>query len=372
MFVIGLFFLLIVSLMGIALWASDFPRPFYIHGLFAVAALPLMWAAILHFVPVLTRSRGVDRGLGALPWFGMISGFVLLAVFAGLLPRHTMLWSAMMVGAGAFVLAGWIVRRSRAALGKPHPGVRWYVAALVCLMVGMVAAFGMVFDASRYPLWYRLHLHLNLFGWIGLTILGTLPVLLPTSLQKFEPNATFRLQIGLPWAVFGVFGIALGAALRQPLLGGLGTLILMGLLLTHWRAWFGLAGAPWRWPGQAVSLWLGSAFLMLLLPVGVIHAAGGLGGGVLLPAFAVGFLLPTVLGALAQLLPVWRYPGPDSVARESFRSILSSGAALRGVLCVLAGLGQLVGLPQTLVLAGTAVLWLLLAVLRAHRRCAAL
>jgi hypothetical protein len=72
------------------------------------------------------------------------------------------------------------------------------------------------------------------------------------------------------------------------------------------------------------------------------------------------------------LMPVWRFPGPDSAARESFRLRLASGAGVRGGLCVLAGLGQFFGLTPMLALVGVAVLWLLLAVVwglwpRRHR-----
>lgn len=383
MFIGGFLFLVFVSLVGASLWAFDLPRPFYVHGVFALAALPLMWAAMLHFVPVLTRSREAPRAVRGLPWLAMLFGLLLLAVFAGKLPRHVLLLVAVLVGSGALLLLGWAGQRSRLALGRPHPGVRWYLAALAGLAVALAAVFGMVLDPARYATWYGLHLHLNLLGWVGLTVLGTLPVLLPTSLsqgdslrssqgdslrsQKIEPNATLRLQLGLPWAVFGALAVALAAALRVPVLGAFGGLALILVVAAHWRAWLSFYGAPWRWPGPGLSLLLGSGFLLFLLAIGIVHGFGLVGGAVLLPAFVAGFLLPTVLGALAQLLPVWRFPGPDSPARESFRQTLARGAGLRGGLCVLAGAGQLLALTPSLALAGVAVLWLLLAVVWALR-----
>lgn len=176
-----------------------------------------------------------------------------------------------------------------------------------------------------------------------------------------------RLQLGLPWAIFGVVAIALAAALRVPMLGAFGALALILLIAAHWRAWLSFYGAPWRWPGPALSLLFGSGFLVVLLAIGIAHGFGLVGGARLLPAFVAGFLLPTVLGALAQLLPVWRFPGPDSPAREAFRQALLRRAGLRGGLCVLAGAGQLLALTPALILAGLAVLWLLLAVLWALR-----
>lgn len=381
MFLGGFFFLLFIALIGASFAAFDLPRPFYLHGVFVLAALPLMWAAMLHFVSVLTRSGGAARGMRALPWAAMLLAFVLLAVFAGRLPRHALLLPALLIGGGAAAMLVWAGRRGRRAFGRPHPGLRWYLAALGLLMLGLTTVFGMVFDGARYAVWYGLHLHLNLLGWVGLTVLGTLPVLLPTSvaqgvsppgaaghLRKIEPNATFRLQVGLPWAVSGVLAIALSAALRLPVLGAFGALALLALIAAHWRAWLGFYGAPWHWPGPAVSLLLGSGFLGVLLLVGMAHGFGLIGGALLLPAFAAGFLLPTVLGALAQLLPVWRFPGPDSPARQAFARVLSRGAAVRGGCCVLAGLGQLFALGPSLLLAGFAALWLLVSVPLALRR----
>lgn len=367
----GLLFLVFVSLVGAALWAFDLPRAFFVHGVFALAALPLMWAAMLHFVPVLTRSGAPARGMRMLPWLAMAASAVLLATLGGMLPRQVLLVVALVVGSGAVVLLAWAYQRARRAIGKPHPGVSWYLGALGMLVLALAAVFGMVLDASRFVGWYRLHLHLNLFGWVGLTVLGTLPVLLPTCLshwnflrsQKNAPNATFRLRIGLPWAIFGALAIALAAAFRVPVLAAFGALALMSLIGAHCRAWLRFYGAPWRWPGPGQSLFFGAGFLLFLLGVGIAHGFSLIGGSVLLPAFVAGFLLPTVLGALAQLLPVWKFSGPDSPARQAFASVLAQGAGARGVLCVLSGLGSLVDFGPSLFFAALAVLWLLVVVL---------
>lgn len=367
----GFLFLFFVALTGVSWWALDLPRPFYVHGVLLLAALPLMWAAMLHFVPVLTRSGTPARAWRMLPGAATVLALLMLAALGGLLPRHALLAAALLLAFGALALLVWMLRRARRAIGAPHSGLYWYVAALALLVAGLGAVFGMLLDPARFSHWYALHLHLNLFGWVGLTVLGTLPVLLPTCLSQSnslrEPNATFRLRIGLPWAVSGALAIALAAALRQPGLGVCGALVLMGLIALHWQAWLGFYGSVRQWPGPAVSLLLGSGFLLLLLATGIGHAFGLIGGVVLLPAFMAGFLLPTVLGALAQLLPVWRYPGPDSPARQVLARTLARGAGWRGGLCVLAGFGQLFASGPALVLAGMAVLWLLLAVLWAAR-----
>jgi len=363
MFLVGLAFIVFVMLAAVLAQAFGYPRPFLVHGVLLLGALPLMWSAMLHFVPVLTRSAAAPKPLLVLPVIGFSIGLLVLAVFSGEVSRHVLLAAATLLIMGAVLMAGWLWQRGRKALSRPHPGLHWYLAAIACLLLGLASVSGMVFEGDRYPAWYGAHLHLNLFGWIGLTVLGTVPVLLPTCLQKFDPDAAFRLRLGLPWAVFGVLAIGLGAALKQPVLGAFGALALIALLGWHVRAWLLLYGAPWRWPGPAVSLLIGVTFLIGLLALGVIHGAVGRGGGKLLPAFVAGFLLPIVLGAMAQLLPVWRFPGPDSRARQEFAGILSRAAGWRATLCLAGAIGALFGQFFMLGVTALSLLWMLSAIL---------
>lgn len=62
-----------------------------------------------------------------------------------------------------------------------------------------------------------LHLHLNTLGFIGLTAIGTLQVLLPTILSGPDTDAATRLRRDLPVAVAGVLLVGLGAAFCLPL-----------------------------------------------------------------------------------------------------------------------------------------------------------
>jgi hypothetical protein len=53
-------------------------------------------------------------------------------------------------------------------------------------------------------------------------------------------------------------------------------------------------------------------------------------------AWFAGFLLPLVTGALSQLLPVWRWPGPVTPARALMRARLSATGRWRGLLFLIA------------------------------------
>lgn len=341
--VFGVAFVLLVAAALAFLLAGDLSRLGFAHAVFAAAALPLMLAAITHFVPVLTRSRSPAAAVRALPGLAGLAGLTALAVFVFGWPRSVLLLPAALVGLIALLASGWIARRVAGALGPAHPGVRWYLASLGFLLLAMAAVFGLVLDGEHYRAWRNLHLHANLLGWIGLTALGTLPVLLPTVLQKMQPTAAARLKLELPAAVGGALAIALGAALGWPWLALCGAAGLAYIPARHLHAWSAFFGARRLAQGVAASLAAATAFLLILLATGAAHGFGALPGARMLLAYVFGFLLPLMLGALAVLLPVWRHAGPESAEREAFRAGLGRHARLRALLCVLAGGLQLFG-----------------------------
>lgn len=369
MSVFGVVFLLSL-LASLAFFARTGNYYVLVHGLLLMGALPLMWAAMLHFVPVLTRSGAPSAGMARLPWLGVVGAAIALGAFSGMLPRAALIGAALMLATGAALLGVWALRRARAAFGAPHPGVRWYLAALTMLMLALLMAVAMVALPATYPHAYRAHLHLNLFGWVGLTVWGTLPVLLPTCMsqrdfprsQNIRQVAASRLRQSLPWALAAVLVMAAGAAFKIAILSLLGGLIWLVIAAGHGRVWLNAYGAPWRWPGPAFSLGVGAAGFALLVLAGGIHGFSGPPGGdgpALIAAYAAGFLLPVVLGALAQLMPVWRFPGPDSAARRHLAVRLARGAKARALLCLAAAAGVWAGHPSLLVLVALAGLWLL-------------
>jgi len=83
------------------------------------------------------------------------------------------------------------------------------------------------------------------------------------------------------------------------------------------------------------------------------------------PAFLVAFLLPLVTGALSQLLPVWRYPGRRTAARDRMRGALVKAGAVRAVLFVAGGGLLAFGLTAGLWLAAAALLLFVYGLIRA-------
>lgn len=330
------------------------PAPTF-HIAFAAGALPLIFGAIIHFVPVLTRTGAPARAIHTLPLAVQLAGVVTPLALGGLLPYWTLHPAASLASVAAVALAVWTLRRLRATLGAPHPGARWYGAALLCLF----------FAVSLVPVWLALpelrpalrlfHLHLNTLGFIGLAALGTLPVLLPTAMRQPDPGAASRLRIDLLPAFAGALLIAAGAAAGF-------WLAIPGALLLGWAtarnlaSWWRVYRAKVGAGGTAPLLAATAGFLLLLL-AGLAHGAGWMAAGPALTAYVAFFLLPLVTGALAQLLPVWRHPGPDSAVRQAMQRRLVGGAQWRAALFLAAGLlflfdGPLAWLPAALALAG--------------------
>lgn len=332
------------------------------HLFVAGGILPLIFGAMLHFVPVLTRTGAPPTFFHYLPWLVQGAGVGVALVLAGFAPRWVLHPLALLLALASLSLLLWVVRRAKACLGAPHPGWRWYGASLICLLTALLAVPPLVsIPAAYWPL-RSLHLHLNTLGFIGLAALGTLPLLLPTALGKPDPEASHWLRRYL-WPVAGsilmlAIGTALaplpGMALVGPLLaaGGLSLLIYPVVrLLLHWQRQFGVAVLIRD--GAAVSL------LGALLGFVLLQLAGLLHGFQLLPprstilAFGPGFLLPLVLGALSQLLPVWRYPGQMTPARAALRQQLAADGAGRTLVFLVAAFILLLGqeLPALIMVA---------------------
>lgn len=348
------------------------PAPIF-HVVFALGLLPLIFGAIGHFVPVLTRSQAAHPVIHYLPLGVQVAGFLVPFGLMGVLPQWSLHLAATLDASAALLLLFWISRRLGNALGSPHPGARWYGAALLCLF----------FAVSLVPLWLMIpelrpasrlfHLHLNTLGFIGLAALGTLPVLLPTALRQPEPMAATRLRGDLLPAFAGAVSIAAGAAagfwLSIP--GALLLAWVVGRDLVAWlRAYGRRVGAktansgggpavggsiaPISGDGTAPLLIATVGFLLLLV-AGFAHGAGWMAARPALASFVVMFLLPLVTGALAHLLPVWRLPGADTPVRAAMQRRLTSAGRFRAWLFFVAGLMFLFDAPFAVVPAALAL-----------------
>lgn len=317
-------------------WALPLLPSAHTHLALAAGVMPLIFGAMVHFVPVLTRSASPHAGIKIIPLLASVAGA--LAVFSFAAANQLYYFAALLALAVAMIFSGWIIQRASAPLVKPHPCLYWYLAAILCLMLALAAAAAMFVWPEQRPALKRLHLHLNTLGFVGLTAIATLQVLLPTAVGRLDPLAASRLRQDLKWALAGTLLIAIGAAWLQPL-SWLGALLWMLPLFHLGKAWLTLYPAEIRrLHGAAPSLAAALVGFAAALIFGALHAGGILKTTDTAHAFILAFLFPLVSGAASQLLPVWARPGPQTAWHVRVRQRLGFAGGLRGALFVSGGL----------------------------------
>lgn len=314
------------------------------HFAFAVGLLPLIAAAMLHFVPVLTRTGTPPRGLAHWPDLAQLLGLTVPLLLAGYGPAWGLPVVAALLATGSAVLLGWIVHRLRRALGGAHPGAAWYAGALLALCAALLCVVSLPWLAPSWAVWRAVHAHLNTFGLVGLAALGTLPVLLPTAVGQPDPGAARWLRQCRAPAFLAV--VLLAMAPFWTMAGVLGAL-LWWLISGHLarRAWRLFGGRLWADPSGR-PLWLAMIGLMLAVTGGAGHALGDWPSLSGLALWAMLFLLPLVSGALTQLLPVWSCPGPGDARRPAMKAQLGRGLNFRLLAWSVAGALVVAGQPR--------------------------
>ena len=306
------------------------------HLAFAVGVVPLIFAAISHFVPVLTRTGEPAQAIRAIPALAQGVGLLAVAIFLGWLPYGLLSLAIVADFVLALCLLIWIVRRASRCLGSPHPCWRWYGAALISLLLALLAVALQGLFPEQHLRLRAVHLHLNTLGLLGSAALGTLPVLMPTVLGQADASASRWLRRAWwPWTLAMV--LLLVALMQQGVLRGalllLATITFLAVvfsLLRHWHRGFGWHALSRN--GAAISLLAATLGLAGLLMMGLLHGLGWVEARPAITAWEAGFLLPLVTGALSQLLPVWAYPGPVIPARLALRSKLIAHGHWRAVL----------------------------------------
>ena len=366
------------------------PRWLMIHLLLlgAVSHSILVWSqhfadALLHTSPRPGDARARSTRLL------LLNGGVVLVV-AGVL---TDVWPVTAVGAtGVALAAGWhgvaLVRQMRRALpARFGTTVRYYVAAAALLPVGALLGVLMargVGDPQHVQVMLA-HAAVNVLGWMGLTVVGTLVTLWPTMLRtRIAEGSERAARRALPLLVGAVVMTAAGALVGQRLVAALGlAAYLVGLAIVarpfaaaargrapaHFPTWSVLAGVTW----------LAGCVGALAVAVATASSWHAVHDRVELftPALAAGFGAQVLLGALSYLIPVALGGGPTPV--RAANSVLDRGAPLRVVLVNAGLLVCLLPVPvlvrvlaSVLVLLGLAAfLPLLFGAMRASRRAKA-
>ncbi|MCV7151046.1 multicopper oxidase domain-containing protein [Mycolicibacterium pyrenivorans] len=309
----------------------------HLLGLGAASNAILIWSR--HFADALLR-RSPDP-----PYPGQVIRLLVfnvgaVTVITGMLGGW---WPVVSVGgiavaAVALVHAVDLVRFLRVALpARFSVTVHYYVAAAALLAVG--AGLGVAMANSALPgilaeRFRTAHTVLNLFGWVGLTVLGTLVTLWPTMLRTRLADGVERAaRRGLPALVLSLAIAVAGAILGSAQIigaGALGFLASVGFVL-----WPHIDEVRRKRPADfpTLSVLCGVAWLLgslAYLTVGLLTAPNWIAASdrasAAGPALLAGFLVQVLFGSLAYLVPMVMGGRASALAASA---VLEKGAPWR-------------------------------------------
>lgn len=317
----GLLWLLAASVVGMALFLSmvlgqpipAFLRQFHVHGALVGGVVQVIVGVMLasgersKSHPILFTAINVSA-IGML--VGLRLGYSILVVTAGLLVLVALL-----------SLLGDAIRHVRTSLVSLPLNLWFYGVALLALLGGMGVgeAMAMQLIPSGGIGHARLaHIHLNLLGFVMLTIVGAMHELFPTVLNGrlhslFLARMTFAL---LPLGFLILVGGFLRTQLWIEIAGGV--FILAGTAMYSYniaRSWSD-AGRPRK--ASADHFTQATFFLAATVITGLLVAMNYLPASPEMPTYMpfgklhlvaythlalIGFILHTIFGALSHLLP---------------------------------------------------------------------
>lgn len=254
-----------------------------------------------------------------------------------------LVWAGAAALATALLLLGWSIRRSvlRSLLRRFDLSSRFYLLAVGCAVAGV--GLGALLATGTGEGWgtsMRLvHSHLNLVGFVGFTIIGTLPTFLPTVAHH---RAVSGREAAIAWwmcagaAAAMLAGLAAGPAAVGA--GTLGTGVAAALVLTGVlsRLWERGRGRP-----AFVQLAVGVGWLCAWTVVDgarLLSGAGAVPFGPWTGAVVLAGVGQVLAGSLAYLLPVLTGPPLEDNARR-----MTGQAWLPLLTANLAGVAMLTG-----------------------------
>lgn len=317
-----------------AIVAVGFVHPFLPHGNWLLIHLLLLGAATnailvwsTHFAAAVLRVPAPPRRRSEAARLAVLNVGVICVLVGGAGPGWLGVAGAMAVFAAVLAhLCALAARLRRALPARFSVTVRYYLAASVALLLGIpVGAWMLVIDDDSRPRLLLFHAHINVLGWISLTVLGTLLTLWPTVLRtRMAEGAARAATRALPLAISGLALLGTGLLAWWPVVAVAGlALFAAAVLVTAVPA---VAAARQRPPSSFAAWSIAAAIGWLLVALArdtatLLTAAGPAAAAegfdaVLLPLLA-GFVAQVLLGALAYLLPVALGGGPGPVRERT-------------------------------------------------------
>ncbi|MGY2003997.1 multicopper oxidase domain-containing protein [Blastococcus sp. SYSU DS1024] len=294
-----------------------------LHLLLLGAATNAVVVFSRHFAGALLHARdGGERAAGARLLL-LNAGVVLVLLGVGWpQPVLTALGGTLVVGAVAWHVASLVamLRRSPGG-GRLRRVVHYYVVAGAALVVGGV--LGTLMGTGRAGAWlthtglYLAHVHLNLLGWIGLTVLGTgfmlWPAVLRTRMADDAPAVARRVLL-LAGPALAV--LTTGLLLELPALAAAGLAGYAGAVAWSLAPVVRIARTSPPRTAPAIGLAAATGWLLVALAVDAGAALQGPAASVavlalLVPVLGLGFVAQVLVAALTFLLPATLGRGPS-------------------------------------------------------------
>ncbi|WP_432842846.1 hypothetical protein [Dactylosporangium sp. CA-092794] len=288
----------------------------------------LIWGA--HFAAAILRTATPPHRRGEAARLAALNAGV-LAVLAGGAAGPA--WAGVAgaavvfaaVGAHLWVLAAWLRRALPARFAVT---VRYYLAGCAAVLTGIPAGAWMLLrDDDLRPRLLLFHAHVNLLGFVTLTVLGTVLTLWPTVLRtRMHEGAARATRRALPLSLAGLGCLAVGALAWWPVVAAAGAALFAAATVlvavpvaatarqrppASFAAWSIGAGLGWLLVALA---W--DAVTLLTAPTA---AAAADRFDAVLPALGGGFVAQVLLGALSYLLPMALGGGPGPVRERTAR-----------------------------------------------------
>ncbi|MBY6060251.1 multicopper oxidase domain-containing protein [Microbacterium esteraromaticum] len=309
----------------------------------AVTHAILVWSQYFSFALLRSSATADERRRQNLRLIFANGGTVIIV--AGVL---TAIWPITLAGVAALLVAVvWhglsLYRRARTSMpGKFGRTIRYYITSAALLTIGALLGAWLA-RGDGAPNLVLAHALINVLGWIGVTVAGTVVTLWPTILRtRADEHAATGAARALPVLAGGVVVAATGAALEQLLLvaaglaGYLAGLVIIGVSLVraarrkppHSFAALSVGAALVWWAGTVAFLAVGAVVFALPstgagtdIDAGASAASAASAGFAALdtlfaqvvPFLAAGFAAQVLLGALSYLIPVVLGGGPTPV-----------------------------------------------------------
>lgn len=314
-FICGIGFLLAAAAVGVAQWLTPWPWGHWLalHLAFVGGVSQLVLGATQFFAGAFLATDPPPRVLIRAQILYWNAGAILLAIAV---PERadTLIWLAIgLLVAGLAAWAAAIAAMRRSSLRRSPWATRWYVSGACFLGLGMVAGSLL----ARGVPWSHgdllgAHMSLNLAGWFGAAIVGTLHTFFPSLTQTQLRFPRLQGVAFIAWTG-GVAALAVGSAWAVAplaLFGWLGLCAGAIALLVNVAACLHGAARPLSLPARIVGaaqpfLLAGLLFATVAaIEAGPMNALTGSTRTTVGTLLVSGWIGLTVLGSLTHLLAV--------------------------------------------------------------------